>query len=78
MFFTILTEYSPVTCIFKLGVVRCIIMTLLLPFFFKTTYFVSSSINQSNLSSPLSCAVSLLVDLLVFCCLLKYKGFKAI
>lgn len=30
---TVFTVYSPVTCISKLGVVRCIIMTLPLPFF---------------------------------------------
>lgn len=64
---TVFTVYSPVTCISKLGVVRCIIMTLLLPFFNdeKATSFESSDINQTNFSSPLSCAVSLLVDLLV-------------
>lgn len=64
---TVFTVYSPVTCISKLGVVRCIIMTLLLPFFNdkKATSFESSNINQTNFSSPLSCAVSLLVDLLV-------------
>lgn len=64
---TVFTVCSPVTCISKLGVVRCIIMTLLLPFFNdkKATSFESSDINQTNFSSPLSCAVSLLVDLLV-------------
>lgn len=80
---TVFTVYSPVTCIFKLGVVKCIIMTLPLPFLFlnttKATYFESSYIEQTDFSFPLSCAVSLLVDLLVSFFLeiykLKYEGF---
>lgn len=41
-----------------------------------TTSFESSDINQTNFSSPLSCAVSLFVDLLVsfFEIQLKYEG----
>lgn len=58
-------------------------MTLPLPFLFlnttKATYFESSYIEQTDFSFPLSCAVSLLVDLLVSFFLeiykLKYEGF---